>query len=235
MPTMNVKAIRTRVFVEDEDLITFTRKYVPKLKDGSVLVITSKIVALSEGRTAVIRNEKEREKLIRSESDSALKTKYVWLTMKDGIPMANAGIDDSNGNGKLILLPKDSFKSAQTLRKELKRVYKIKDLGVIITDSRVMPLRAGVVGVALGYAGFKGIRDYRKQKDIFGRPFAYTSTDIADSLATAAVVEMGEGNERQPLAIITEASLEFQEKVDRKELRIGMKDDMYRPLFARRL
>jgi coenzyme F420-0:L-glutamate ligase len=231
---MNIRTFRTAIFKEKEDLTAFIKKHLPKLAEGSILVVTSKIVALSEGRTAIVRTAKEKEALVRAESDSAVKTKYVWLAMKDGMPMANAGIDDSNGNGKLILLPQDSFISAEMLRKELKKIYKIKKFGVIITDSRVMPLRAGVVGVALGYAGFKGIRDYRKKKDIFGRPFKYTSTDVADSLAAAAVVEMGEGSERQPLAIIADAAVEFSEKVNRNELRIDMEDDMYRPLFLRK-
>jgi coenzyme F420-0:L-glutamate ligase/coenzyme F420-1:gamma-L-glutamate ligase len=94
-----------------------------------------------------------------------------------------------------------------------------------------MPLRAGVVGVALGYAGFKGLRDYRGKKDVFGRKLKITQTDVADSLATAAILAMGEGNERQPLAIVTHAPVEFTDRVNRKELLIPFKDDMYRPLF----
>ena len=97
-----------------------------------------------------------------------------------------------------------------------------------------MPLRAGVVGVALGYAGFKGLRDYRGKKDISGRKLKFTQTDVADSLATAAVLAMGEGSERQPLAVITNAPVVFTDRVNKKELLIPLKDDMYAPLFRRR-
>ena len=145
--------------------------------------------------------------------------------------MWNAGIDESNAKGNIILLPKDPFTNARKLRLWLRRHYKLKKLGVVITDSRVMPMRAGVVGVALGYAGFKGLRDYRGKKDIFGRRMKFTQTNIADSLATAAILTMGEGKEQQPLAIIEDAPVEFCDKVNRKELIIAPEDDMYRPLF----
>jgi coenzyme F420-0:L-glutamate ligase len=228
---MNIRAVKTGIFKEGEDLLSFVAKYIPKLKDGSVLVVTSKIVALAEGRTAPLA---DKEKLIRSESEWALRTKYGKVTLKDGILMWNAGIDTSNADGKLVLLPTNSFTAAQKLRSGLLQTYKTRKLGIVVSDSRIMPLRAGVVGIALGYAGFKGIYDYRGKKDIFGDVYQVTRTDIADALATAAVLMMGEGNERQPLAVIENAPVEFVERVDRKELLVPMKDDMYYPLFKRR-
>src|SRR3989338_5209994 len=116
---MQIKAIKTRIFQENEDLLPFILKYVKKIRENSVLVITSKIIALSEGRAVSRVNEAEKIKLIKKESDFALKTKIVWLTIKSGIVMANAGIDESNARGKLILLPKNSFKSAEILRQKL--------------------------------------------------------------------------------------------------------------------
>jgi F420-0:gamma-glutamyl ligase len=225
---MKITPIKTRIFKEGEGLVAFIVRNIPKLKDGSILVVASKIAALSEGRTA---SPKDKEKMIRAESEWALKTKYGNVTLKDGILMWNAGIDSSNADGKIILLPRDSFKTADMLRKKLRAHYKIKKLGIIITDSRIMPLRAGVVGIALGYAGFNGLRDYRGKYDIFDRKLAYTQTDIADSLATSATVLMGEGSERQPLVVIEDAPVVFRERVDAKELRIDRKIDMYKNLF----
>jgi len=232
---MIVKPIKTRVFEEGENLFDFIINYFKKLSEKSVIVITSKIVALSERRTAVIQNIKTKENLIRAESEFAIPTKYVWLTVHDGMLMASAGIDESNANGKLILLPKDSFKTADFLRKKLRQKYGVKDLGVLITDSRTMPLRAGVTGVALGYAGFRGIKDYRGMPDIFHRKFKFSRVDVADSLAAAAVLMMGEGNEQQPLALIENPPVKFCDKINRKELHIDIKDDMYRPLFSKLL
>ena len=226
---MLVKAIRTRVFTEGEDLVAFIRAHVRRMPEEAVLVVTSKIVALAESRTA---DPKDREAVIKAESTYALRTKYTWLTIKDGTVMASAGVDESNAAGKLVLLPKDSFEAASALRKKLKKAYGVKKLGILITDSRLLPLRAGVVGVALGYAGFKGVRDYRGTKDIFGRVLKLSRTDVADSLATAAVLCMGEGKEQQPLAVITDAPVVFAERIDRAELHIDPKDDLYAPLFS---
>lgn len=230
---MIIRPIKARIFQEGDDLFTFITEYFKKIPEKFVVVITSKIVALAEKRTAVALNDKAKEKLIRRESEFAIPTKYVWLTVKDGMVMASAGIDESNAKGKLILLPKDSFKTARVLRNKLRRKYGVRRLGVLISDSRTIPLRAGVTGVALGYAGFRGVKDYRGKPDIFGRKFKFSRTDVADSLATAAVLVMGEGNEQQPLAIIEGAPVEFCDRVNRKELHIDIKEDMYRPLFSK--
>ena len=110
--------------------------------------------------------------------------------------------------------------------------FHLKNLGILITDSRLMPLRTGVVGVALGYAGFEGIKSYIGKKDIFGRIFRISKVDIADSLATSAVLCMGEGAEQQPLAVITDAPVSFIKKVNNKELIVNPKEDIYASLFT---
>ena len=231
---MNVHPIHTRIFRERDDLFVFITAHVPRLKEGSILAVTSKIVALAEGRVVEIKNQKEKEALIKRESawHERVLPKW-WLTVRDGTVIVNAGIDDSNGNGKTILLPRDSFASAAALRKKLLAHYKLSALGVVITDSRIAPLRSGVTGVALGYAGFKGIRDYRGTADIFGRTLEVTQTNIADSVATAATLVMGEGSEQCPLAVIEDAPVVFHERTSRRELMIAMKDDLFKRLFTR--
>jgi dihydrofolate synthase / folylpolyglutamate synthase len=233
---MNVRPIRTRIFREGEDLIAFITKHIPKLKDGSILVVTSKIAALSEGRTVEVRGKAQKEKLIREESEWAIESfSDWWLTIRDGMFTINAGIDKSNADGKIVLLPKDSFRAATRLRVQLRRHYKVRKLGIIITDSRVAPLRRGVFGMALGYAGFKGLRDYRGKSDIFGRKLRVTQLNVADSLATAAALEMGEGAEQRPLGVIENAPVEFCENVNKRELRISPKRDIYQKLFGKLL
>jgi len=229
---MKVKSIRTRVFQENEDLFSFILQHIKQINEDSILVVTSKIVALSEGRTALYKNEKQKIALIKKESDLTIKTKIVWLAFKDGMVMANAGIDESNAKGKLILLPKDSFKSAEILRRKLMHYFQLKNLGILITDSRLLPLRAGAVGMAVGYAGFEGVKNYIGKKDIFGRKLKMSKTDVADSLATSAVFCMGEGNEQQPLALIIDAPVHFIKKINKKELKINLKKDLYLPLFG---
>src|SRR3989344_8061045 len=124
---MQVKPIRTRIFKEGKNLTDFIISHIPKLKDRTVLAVTSKIVALAEGRVVTLKNRKEKEKLVRAESEWQLKVlPEWWLTVRDGTVVVNAGIDESNANGKTILLPKDSFKSADEIRKKLKKKYKLK-------------------------------------------------------------------------------------------------------------
>lgn len=228
---MKIKAIRTQLFREGESLEKFIYEHIRQLRERDIIAVTSKIAALGECRTAPIS---EKEKIIKKESEWAVPTKYAWLTMKDGMLMPSAGIDESNASGKLILLPKDSFTTAARLRAALLKHYGLKSLGVLLTDSRTLPLRAGAVGVALGYAGFNGIKDYRGVPDLFGRTLTMTRTNVADSLAASAVFLMGEGGERKPLAVIKDAPVTFRERVDRKEIIISINHDLYAPLLGKR-
>jgi coenzyme F420-0:L-glutamate ligase len=230
---MKIRTIKTAIFPPDGKLLPFISRYLPRLPEKSILVVTSKIVALAEGRFIAKTSAAAKEKIIRQESEMMIPTRYVYLTIKDGVVMANAGVDESNGDGRIILLPKDSYKAATRIRNHFRKKYHLKDFGVIITDSRCLPLRAGVTGVALGYAGFKGLKRYQGEPDIFGRLFKYSRVDVADSLATAAVLCMGEGNERRPLALITGAPVEYTDKINKNELKIGIKEDIYGPLFRK--
>ncbi len=229
---MRVLPIRTRIFNEGEDLGAFILEHIPPLKDGSIVAVASKIVALAEGRVRKVESGEAKVDLIRRESEWM---RHVfgkwWLTVRDGTVVVNAGIDESNADSKMILLPKDSFASAHNLYTSVLQNTSIRNLGVIVTDSRITPLRAGVVGVALGYAGFVGVKDYRGTPDLFGKSMEVTQTDVADSLATAATFVMGEGSEQQPLAIIEDAPVAWTETTDRAELTIARNQDMFKHLF----
>ena len=114
--------MKTRVFGEGEDLAQFISEHVPKLKNGSVLAVTSKVVALAEGSVVRATSSRAKEAIIRAESEWQLQAKYGKLTLKDGLLMWNAGVDESNAKGNIILLPEDSFKSAQKLLLKLKQL-----------------------------------------------------------------------------------------------------------------
>ena len=131
----------------------------------------------------------------------------------------------------IILLPKNSFYWANKIRNYFIKKHKIKKLGVIITDSRSIPLRKGITGVSLAYSGFSGLKDYRKSLDIFGRSFKSSIVNVVDSLAVSAVLCMGEGDERKPLAIITNAPVEYRDRIKKDELKIDIEDDIYGPIF----
>lgn len=230
---MNIKPYTTKLFHESDDLSAFITTAIKKIPEASVLVVASKIVALSEGRTVFPYTKDIFEKLVHRESAWAISTMKTWLTEKDGMMMQSAGLDESNGGGKLVLLPVDSYKSAEVLRRSLMKHYGIKKLGVVISDSALFPLRKGVIAQAIGYAGFQGVRDYKGKKDLFGRVLKMSATNIADSLATAGSMAMGEGDECQPLALVTDAPIVFTSASQKGNISIPRTEDMFYPLFKK--
>ncbi|MCX5783323.1 MAG: coenzyme F420-0:L-glutamate ligase [Elusimicrobia bacterium] len=227
---MEVKPVKTRVFKFGENLADFVLSHIKNLPDKSIVAVASKVAAYSENRF-ISPTPRAKIKAIKAESDFAIKTSLVWLTIKDGMIMANAGIDESNAQGKIILLPKDSFSVAKNLRKKLIKKFKLKNLGVIITDSSFIPLRAGVIAAALGYSGFRGVKDYRGEKDIFGRTLRMSRVDVADSLATASALVMGEGAEQCPLAVISGAPVKFTSKIIKDETKMPLSQDIFGPMI----
>lgn len=226
---MLVKPVKTRIFNAGEDLVDFIIEHIPAIKENSVIVVTSKIAALAESRIIPIGSPEDKEKIIREESEIAVHHPYGWLTVRNGLMVGSGGIDESNVEGdNYVLLPKNSFQTAQQLRMKLRDHYKVKHLGVIVTDSRMMPLRQGTLGAAFGYAGFKPLKPYVGKEDIFGREFKRQKVNVADSLATSAVFVMGEGNEQQPLAVIRDIDIEFTNtELDEDELKVPADDDIY--------
>ncbi len=228
---MRVTPVHTAIFKEKQDLVAFILRHIPTLENGAVLVVSSKLICLWKGTCAAGSTRRQKEKLIRRESDAALKTKLAWMTLKEGMLMTNAGIDESNARGKWLLLPPRLYACAAQLRAALCRAYGIKKLGLIITDSMILPLRAGVIGAAVAYAGFCGVRDERGKKDIFGKPLEMTLVNLADALAAAAAVTMGERNERRPLCVITGAPVKFAAKTDPAQIQYPPEQDLYAPLL----
>ena len=230
---MKITAVKTAVFKEKQNLPAFIFKHLPRVKEGSIIAVSSKICSLWGGRTAPAARRAE---LIKSESSFALKTGLCWFTIKDGMVMTNAGVDESNIKNKIALLPRDCYKTAARLRAALLKKYKIKNLGVILTDSMILPLRAGVIAGAVGYSGFEGVRDCRGQKDLHGRELRMTLVNAADTLAAAAALMMGEGAERSPLTLIENAPVKFRAraaKLTRAEMKYPFKDDLYYPFFKK--
>lgn len=239
---MKVKAIKTRKFLPPKDDLWNLLSAIKFLKENSVVAITSKVVSIGEGRSVPI-NSANKDELIIKEADKYLPrdlvpNEWAMYTLKNNMLVASAGIDESNGNDFYILWPEDPESSAKEIWSFLKEKFKLQNLGVIITDSRLIPLRRGVVGFAISYFGFKPLKDYRGKKDIFGREFQMETSDIPDSLATAAVLEMGEGAESQPIAIISDVPyLEFTgsnfnpESLD-DSLDIPEKEDLFYPFLS---
>lgn len=233
---MIVKAIRTRKFLPPQDDLKELLSAIKLLEEDSIVAITSKVVSIGEGRCIPI-GSLNKDQIAIKEADKYLPREFspqgfILHTIKNNMLVASSGIDESNGANYYILWPKDPTKSAKKIWQILRKKFAIKNLGVIITDSRLVPLRRGVVGIAIAYYGFQPLKDYRRTKDLFGREFLMETSNLPDSLATAAVLEMGEGAESQPIAIISDISdIHFTKKED-NSLEIVEKEDMFYPFLS---
>jgi len=233
---MTIKAVKThKITQQDTDINSILDKYLPQLEENSIIVITSKIVALCEGNT-LPSNSANKDELVAQEADLFLpkeENNYgVYITIKGNVLAATAGIDESNTNGLVVLWPKNPQESANKIREHLQNKYKLKHIGVLITDSKTTPLRWGVTGIGLSHSGFRAINDYVGTPDLFGREFKMTKVNVMDGLSAAAAVVMGETIEQTPLGIITDIPfVVFQEHnptpQDLENLAIPIDDDVY--------
>lgn len=232
---MKIQSIKThKILPFKESLFEILDKYVVSMPAKSILVVTSKIVAICESRVVKI-GEAEKHDLVKKEAEFYLPpetNRYgMSLTIKRNILAVTAGIDESNGNGYYILWPENPQKSANKIRRYLQNRFD-KDLGVIITDSKTTPLRWGVTGIAIAHSGFEALNNYIGKPDIFGRKLKITKVNVMDALAAAAVLVMGEGKEQTPLAIIQDLPFvkftghDPSEK-ELKSLHISIDEDIY--------
>jgi len=234
---MQVLPIKLRPLLPPKgDLLGALRASKLSLRSGDIIAIASKVVSISEGRCIPITKAKKNN-LIRKEADHYFeppRSRYRRIfTIARGILVGSAGIDESNGADHYILYPKDSFKSARRLRRALLRMYGVKKLGLIITDSTSIPLRRGAIGIALAWDGLDPLRDYRGTPDIFGRAFTIELANIVDGLAAAAVLAMGEGKEQTPVVVIRDAKnivLKNRSRA-RDQLMVTPEDDLFAPLL----
>jgi coenzyme F420-0:L-glutamate ligase / coenzyme F420-1:gamma-L-glutamate ligase len=193
------------------------------LEDNDILVLAQKIVSKSEGRTINLATIKPSERaykialqtdkdarlveLILQESSEVLRTrpgtiivehKLGFICANAGIDHSNVGGDDASGEGPVLLLPKDPDLSAKVIRTQLE-AKSGKRIGVMIIDSHGRAWRIGTVGTAIGLSGFPGVVDERGWKDLFGYTLKITIVGVADELAAAASLMMGQAAEGTPV------------------------------------
>ncbi len=191
------------------------------LRDGDILVLAQKIVSKSEGRfvrlSEVVPSPRARElaheadkdprvvELILRESEEVLRCRpgVIIVAHRLGFVMANAGIDASNvessaGEEMVLLLPEDPDGSAARLRRQLGEATGC-DLGIVINDSFGRAWRLGTVGTAIGVAGLPALLDLRGRADRTGRVLQVTDVGVADEVAAAASLIMGQAAEGRPV------------------------------------
>ena len=229
---MELFSIKLPLIKENDDLLDIIIKNIKEkgesLKEGDIIVIAEKVIATSQGRVVSlsdVKNISQKAKKLAIEYD--LDEHFVELILQEAsmilggmthvilaqvndFLIANAGIDQSNaGPGKVVLLPKDLKQVVWKYWKVLREEFRIKNLGVIISDSRVQPLRKGTIGIAIATAGFEPVEDLRGKPDLFNRRMEITMRAIADDLTSAAQFLLSEANQQTPVVIIRDSNVEF--------------------------
>lgn len=193
--------------------------------DGDIVVVAQKIVSKAEGRTVDLRRVEPSARAVSLAATTGKDARFVELVLSEaaevlraapgvlivrhrlGHVMANAGIDRSNvppgraGCEPVLLLPRDPDASASALRATLGARLKV-DLAVVVSDSFGRPWRLGTTNVALGAAGLAALVDRRGEADRQGRRLEVTQVAVADAIAAAAGLAMGEGDEGTPVVLV---------------------------------
>jgi coenzyme F420-0:L-glutamate ligase/coenzyme F420-1:gamma-L-glutamate ligase len=192
-------------------------------RQGDVLVVTHKIVSKAEGRyvslAEITPSPRARElaaatgkdaalvEVILSESRNVLRFRpgLIITEHRLGMVIANAGVDQSNvphgDEPRVLLLPQDPDASSEALRAALQERFR-EPLAVVVSDSVGRAWRHGVVGLAIGAAGLPALLDLRGRRDLEGRALQVTQVGLADEIASAAQLLMGEANEGRPAVLV---------------------------------
>ena len=207
IPELFSKALaRNRMRVESKDIVAVSSKivgiaenrirYLDSIKPGSKARSLARKHSLTPAFAKAVLDEAD--KLVGG-------VKGALLTVKNGDAVANAGIDRKNApEGAVVLWPRNADLSAKKIRQSIRRKSG-KNVGVVIVDSRVSPLRLGTTGFAIGCAGFEPVEDLRGGVDLFGRRIEITFRAIADGIAASAQFVMGEASDQIPFAIVRDA------------------------------
>ncbi len=191
-------------------------------RDSDVLVVTHKIISKAENRYRsledVTPSPRARELAAATGKDAALvevilsesrevlrfRPELIITEHRLGLVMANAGVDQSNvhhAEACVLLLPEDPDASSAALRAALRKRFDV-DIAVVVSDSVGRAWRNGVVGLALGAAGIPALQDLRGRIDLEGRVLAVTQVGLADEVASAAELLMGEADEGRPVVLV---------------------------------
>lgn len=236
---MQITRIQTDKIQASDVLEEVLDRYLFPLEEEVILVITSKIISVLQGRV-VNKETIDKRALIFREADAVLNTHCdegnITLTIKNGLLIPNAGIDESNANNSYVLYPSNVQETAVYIWQYLRKTCGVSKLGIVITDSHTTIMRRGVTGIALGWCGFYPLYSYIGKRDIWNRRFQTTQINILDALATAAVFVMGEGNEQIPMAVIKQAPyITFLDRIPLKEeedmISINIEEDLYGPIL----
>ena len=238
------------VIKEEDDLAELicgaAEKQETPIRDGDIIVISHIVVSRAEGNTVnldeVVPSDFAEAFAEKADKDAAvvetvlreckrivrMDDRHLITETKHGFVCANSGVDQSNvpGERTVALLPEDSDGSARRIKRKIGKLTG-KKVAVVICDTHGRPLRMGQVNVALGVAGLQPIRDRRGESDLFGRVLRVKRTAVADELAAAAELVIGQADEGVPVAIIRGYKYPRSERATAKELIRPKDEDLF--------
>ena len=191
-----------------------------EVEGGDIFVIAETIISKAEGNKIILSSvkpslealeiaektgkEPELVEAIIEESSEIIKIgpDFIISETKHGFVCANAGIDESNAEEGIVTpIPDDPDKSAEIIRKKIEKATN-REVVVIISDTQGRAFREGAIGTAVGISGMNPLWDMEGEKDLYGRKLQTTSIAVADELASAASILMGQADEGIPVVII---------------------------------
>ena len=220
------------ILVDDGDVIAIAQKIVSK-SENRYLDISS-LSPSEEAKTLSKQIDKDSKfiQAILNESKKVVRYRMGVLIVehKLGFIHANAGIDRSNIDQEqdiVLLLPEDPDESAKEISQSLSQFFK-KNVSVIITDTMGRPFRNGIVGFTIGSHNIECILDERGQKDLYENKLKVTQIGIADELAAAASLLMGQAAQKKPVVIIKGYKFKQNNLSDSQSLIRGEEEDLFR-------
>lgn len=229
--------IKTRPLLPPKDnLFEVLDTYVTDIQDWDIIFITSKILAIHQGR-CVHTKDADKKELIKKEADKRIITDIIpgrelYLTIKNNILIASAGIDESNANGYYILWPDKLPALCKEIHSYFCKKHKVKNIWIIATDSSHKPLKKWVIWIWIYAYGIQPLIDKRWTKDIFGKELVMTQINVIDALSGMAVYLMGEADECQPILIGRNIPwIEYADTYTFDSSIIPPKEDLYKDLL----
>ena len=247
MNSLNLIALEDIPFIKPGDdiaeiIFNSINKNKVAVSDDDIFVIAQKIISKSENRYMnldEVETTKNAEKIalklnkdprlvqtIINESNKiiSIEKKILIVEHKLGHVCVNAGVDQSNiaNDNSVLLLPENPSESSKQLQGKLSHLFN-KNISIIITDSMTRPFRYGVINFALSSSKIQSLIDLKGSNDIYGNKIKGTEVALADELAAAAGLLMGQSNEKKPVVIIK--GYQGINEIDKDAVNLIVKDD----------
>ena len=223
--------LKNKLIINDIDIIVIAQKVVSKAENRYVDLEKIKISDDAINLASKLNRNPGFIQAVINESNKILSTKknVIIVEHKLGFINVNAGIDLSNVPSKklALLLPEDPRKSAKDIQNYLSEKLN-KKISIIITDSITRPYRSGVINIALASYNIQSLEDLKGQKDIYGKKLKGTEVAIADQIASAAGLLMGQGDEKQPIIVVKGLNKNTYQTNNAFNLIVKENEDLYR-------